>query len=82
MTLSETSVIIAGAGPVGLGLACELGLRGVECMLIEKRDGAITVPVGTVTPRAQGLGPPSVSGGLLSDDLDQWTRQGGGSTTW
>jgi 2-polyprenyl-6-methoxyphenol hydroxylase-like FAD-dependent oxidoreductase len=44
MTPSETSVIIAGAGPVGLGLACELGLRGVDCMLIEKRDGAITVP--------------------------------------
>jgi 2-polyprenyl-6-methoxyphenol hydroxylase-like FAD-dependent oxidoreductase len=39
-----TSVIIAGAGPIGLGLACELGLRGVDCVLIEKRDGAITVP--------------------------------------
>jgi len=39
-----TSVIIAGAGPVGLGLACELGLRGIDCMLIEKRDGAIKVP--------------------------------------
>ena len=41
---SQTSVVIAGAGPVGLGLACELGLRGVRCMLVEKRDGAITVP--------------------------------------
>lgn len=41
---NKTSVIIAGAGPVGLGLACELGLRGVDCVLIEKRDGAITVP--------------------------------------
>ena len=40
----KTSVIIAGAGPVGLGLACELGLRGVDCVVIEKRDGAITVP--------------------------------------
>jgi 2-polyprenyl-6-methoxyphenol hydroxylase-like FAD-dependent oxidoreductase len=41
---NRTSVIIAGAGPVGLGLACELGLRGIDCVLIEKRDGAITVP--------------------------------------
>jgi 2-polyprenyl-6-methoxyphenol hydroxylase-like FAD-dependent oxidoreductase len=44
MSRMDTSVIIAGAGPVGLGLACELGLRGVPCILIEKRDGAITVP--------------------------------------
>ena len=41
---SETSVVIAGAGPVGLGLACELGLRGIRCLLVEKRDGAVTVP--------------------------------------
>jgi 2-polyprenyl-6-methoxyphenol hydroxylase-like FAD-dependent oxidoreductase len=38
------SVVIAGAGPVGLALACELGMRGVDCLLIEKRDGSITVP--------------------------------------
>src|SRR4051812_24386936 len=41
---TDTSVIIAGAGPVGLALACELGLAGVGCLLVEKRDGAIAVP--------------------------------------
>jgi 2-polyprenyl-6-methoxyphenol hydroxylase-like FAD-dependent oxidoreductase len=41
---NKTSVIIVGAGPVGLGLACDLGQRGVHCILIEKRDGAINVP--------------------------------------
>ncbi len=40
----RTSVLIAGAGPVGLALACELGMRGIDCVLLEKRDGAITVP--------------------------------------
>ncbi len=44
MSDANTSVIIAGGGPVGLGLACELGLRGVDCMLVEKRDGSVTVP--------------------------------------
>ena len=40
----ETSVVIAGAGPVGLGLACELGRLAIDCLLVEKRDGAVTVP--------------------------------------
>jgi 2-polyprenyl-6-methoxyphenol hydroxylase-like FAD-dependent oxidoreductase len=52
MTDAATSVLIAGAGPVGLALACELGLRGVACTLIEKRDGAITVPkMSAISPR-------------------------------
>jgi len=42
--MPHRSVIIAGAGPVGLALACELGLRGIDCLLIEKRDGTTTVP--------------------------------------
>jgi len=33
----RTPVLIAGAGPVGLALAVELGLRGVECLVIEPR---------------------------------------------
>ena len=33
---SETEVLIAGAGPVGLTLACELRRRGVSCRLIDK----------------------------------------------
>src|SRR5262245_45619294 len=41
---ADTSVIIAGAGPVGLALACELGRFGVDCVLIEQRDGSIKVP--------------------------------------
>ncbi len=40
----QTSVLIVGGGPVGLALACELGLAGVDCLMIEKRDGSITVP--------------------------------------
>ena len=39
-----TNVFIAGAGPVGLSLAIELGLRGIDCIVAERRDGTLTVP--------------------------------------
>ena len=37
----ETPVLIVGGGPVGLGLALDLGWRGVECLLVDalERDG-------------------------------------------
>jgi 2-polyprenyl-6-methoxyphenol hydroxylase-like FAD-dependent oxidoreductase len=40
----KTPVLIAGAGPVGLALAGDLGWRGIPCALIEKTDGAIVQP--------------------------------------
>jgi len=33
----DTQVIIVGAGPVGLTLAVDLGLRGARCILVEKK---------------------------------------------
>jgi 2-polyprenyl-6-methoxyphenol hydroxylase-like FAD-dependent oxidoreductase len=41
---NQVSVLIVGAGPVGLALAGDLGWRGVSCTLIEKTDGAIFQP--------------------------------------
>ena len=35
--MSETEVLIAGGGPVGLSLAIELGCRGVRCLLAEQK---------------------------------------------
>jgi 2-polyprenyl-6-methoxyphenol hydroxylase-like FAD-dependent oxidoreductase len=37
-------VLIIGGGPVGLACAIELSWRGVECLLIEQRDGSINHP--------------------------------------
>jgi len=49
----RTRVLIAGAGPVGLSLAIELGLRGVECVLVERGDGVPRVPrMSSVSSRA------------------------------
>jgi 2-polyprenyl-6-methoxyphenol hydroxylase-like FAD-dependent oxidoreductase len=42
----RTQVIIVGGGPVGVGLAVELGLRGVSCTLIERRTGLQQIPKG------------------------------------
>jgi 2-polyprenyl-6-methoxyphenol hydroxylase-like FAD-dependent oxidoreductase len=35
--LSETDVVIAGGGPVGLAAAAELRRRGIDCLVIEPR---------------------------------------------
>ena len=45
-------VLIIGAGPVGLGLATDLGWRGIECMVVEKGDGTVVHPrANTVNSR-------------------------------
>ncbi|NKB19000.1 MAG: 2-polyprenyl-6-methoxyphenol hydroxylase [Alphaproteobacteria bacterium] len=41
---TKTQVLIVGGGPVGLTLAIELGLRGVECVIVECGDGVLRVP--------------------------------------
>jgi 4-hydroxyisophthalate hydroxylase len=42
----RVDVIIAGAGPVGLGLAIELGQRGVRCLLIDREGRPQRIPKG------------------------------------
>src|SRR5579884_2529769 len=40
----DTEVLIVGAGPVGLTLAVDLGLRGVRCTLIEQKEAPQFLP--------------------------------------
>ncbi len=40
----KVPVLIIGGGPIGLGLAADLGWRGVKCLLVEKNDGTIYHP--------------------------------------
>jgi 2-polyprenyl-6-methoxyphenol hydroxylase-like FAD-dependent oxidoreductase len=42
--MAKIPVLIAGGGPVGLALAVELGLAGIQCTLVERRDGTLSVP--------------------------------------
>ena len=40
----DTQVLIVGAGPVGLTLAADLGLRGVRCTLVEQKEAPQFLP--------------------------------------
>jgi 2-polyprenyl-6-methoxyphenol hydroxylase-like FAD-dependent oxidoreductase len=40
----DTQVLIVGAGPTGLTLAIDLGLRGVRCMVVEQKEAAQFLP--------------------------------------
>ena len=52
-TADRTKVLISGAGPVGLSLAIELGLRGIDCIVAEKGDGILRDPrMSSVSTRA------------------------------
>lgn len=42
----RTSVLIVGAGPVGLALANELGYRGISYRLVDEGDGSVSFPAG------------------------------------
>src|ERR1700722_6633959 len=42
--MTKVPVLIAGGGPAGLALAIELGMAGIECLLVERRDGSLSVP--------------------------------------
>lgn len=43
---THSQVIIVGGGPVGVGLAVDLGLRGIACTLVERRLGMHNIPKG------------------------------------
>jgi 2-polyprenyl-6-methoxyphenol hydroxylase-like FAD-dependent oxidoreductase len=53
MVLQKTvEVLVVGGGPVGLALALDLGMRGVSTLLVERRDGTVSVPkMGYLNPR-------------------------------
>ena len=46
MSMNDADVVIAGGGPVGLGLAIELGQRGVRTLVIEKYPEPQPIPKG------------------------------------
>src|SRR3954463_4910183 len=43
---TTTQVVIVGGGPVGLGLAIELGQRAIRCVLVERHVSPQPIPKG------------------------------------
>lgn len=73
MTTSKTDVIIVGAGPTGLSLACQLQRFGIEFVVIEKNEGvtkfskAIGVQARTLEIYEQlGLAEKAIAGGAIA----------------
>src|SRR5690606_21464186 len=46
---SRADVLIVGAGPCGLMLACELGRRGIDCVVADPREAVAAVPQANAT---------------------------------
>ncbi|MDP3701519.1 MAG: FAD-dependent monooxygenase [Hylemonella sp.] len=44
--MASTQVLIVGGGPVGMGLAIELGQRGIRCVVIERYREPQRIPKG------------------------------------
>jgi glycine/D-amino acid oxidase-like deaminating enzyme len=42
----DAQVIIVGGGPVGMGLAIELGQRGIRCVVVERYTSPQPIPKG------------------------------------
>lgn len=55
--MTEFDVVIAGGGPVGLMLACELGTAGIRVLVVERRaEPDLTVKAGSITiPTAEAF---------------------------
>ncbi|MGI8917455.1 MAG: FAD-dependent monooxygenase [Pyrinomonadaceae bacterium] len=81
MTTLKTEVIIVGAGPTGLSLACQLQRFGIDFLIVEKNAGvtefskAIGVQARTLEIYEQlGLAQQAIAGGAIAEKVGSIVR--------
>ncbi len=67
---ADSQVIVVGAGPGGLFLACELALAGIRCTVLERRADR------SVESRATGLQPRTLEMLAMRGIVDRFLRRG------
>jgi len=50
MPTSKTEVIIIGAGPTGLALACQFVRYGVDFIIVDKKEGVLSQAILWLSP--------------------------------
>lgn len=73
----STEVLIVGAGPTGLMMACQLAIHKVSFRIIDKKDspsansGALIVQARTLEVfRQLGIASEAISKGIIADEID------------
>ncbi|PXX70665.1 2-polyprenyl-6-methoxyphenol hydroxylase-like FAD-dependent oxidoreductase [Nocardia tenerifensis] len=79
--MNSCDVLIIGAGPTGLSLACELARRGVTHLIVDRRDGPATEPRALVlwsgaheSLLALGVDPDDLAQGVELHGATYWSR--------
>ncbi|AMY56220.1 MULTISPECIES: FAD-dependent monooxygenase [Nocardiaceae] len=79
--MTEHTVLIVGAGPTGLTLACELARRNVDHMIIDGKSGPSTEPKALVlwsaaqeSLRILGVDPAVFDAGVTLDRASYWSK--------
>lgn len=79
--MTEHTVLIVGAGPTGLTLACELARRNVDHLIIDNKSGPSTEPKALVlwsaaqeSLRMLGVDPAVFDAGVTLDRASYWSK--------
>src|ERR1035437_4091430 len=76
-TENETEVLIVGAGPTGLMMACQLAIQGIRFRIIDKKEfptsnsGALIIQARSIEIMHQmGIGQKIIGEGIIANNIN------------